>query len=911
MWTIDEHDLGPTDPDVRSSLFSVGNGRMCTRGTLGEDRFDAYRAVFVSGLYTVAPFGLAYFLSAPDWLPVILRIDGAVASVRSSRRVLDLRSGILQRTAVFVHGDDAVELREERLVSWAFPQLAAQRVELRRLAGTRPLSLSLGLDGEVRQSPAKYYQPGQIPACDETGLRLAEIEDLTADPDRLRVTLFSPQTGRRTRATAAVRRVRSPADGDPPVPSLADGRALLTYQLPADGPSEHPWVFEKLCLVTSDLDGIEDARRDAQLLDPILTESTWAAASEAHRACVEAFWDDADVVITGDEQAQRAVRFALWATRCAAPNDEGLSSLGAKNLTGDWYQGAVFWDMEAYQLPLLTAIAPHLARNHLRYRCRRLGASRSMAARDGYRGARYAGMSYQSGLEEPPRPAGSLGVQEIHVSIEVAWGMQHYLAMTGDTEALFAGGLEVVLEVARFWISRVEQDPDGTWHLREICGPDELHKPVADNTYTNLMVRELLVRADELIERFLGLDGLRTADLLARLGLDDAERRRWREVAAALHLPRRPDGLPEQFTGHAELPEPNPLLITRQGMGADQVGKQADTLMLLQMIPWAVPAAEHAACYRTYAPLCNQTSSLSLCTHALIAARLGLHPDAVRYFDWAATVDLNDTMGNTAHGLHAAGQGGIWLMVVGGFGGLTVSPDGLDISPLLPPDWESLSYRVRHHGTILAVEVTPREVTITNRGTEAVDLRITGDQTRLTAGATATFPISRRWHDPGLGGVVIDLPEASSSDRERLADLLSSLAGADLPLALVGPDAPAAPADLLAPCATVVDDTVSSRIKPDPQPFLIATQRLRALPWNCVCIVTDADGVSAAHGAGMAAVALRPGLEGADADLPADPTAALDVLRAARAAHVPDVNPYLARNQEIVRSETSVKAFRF
>ena len=104
-------------------------------------------------------------------------------------------------------------------------------------------------------------------------------------------------------------------------------------------------------------------------------------------------------------------------------------------------------------------------------------------------------------------------------------------------------------------------------------------------------------------------------------------------------------------------------------------------------------------------------------------------------------------------------------------------------------------------------------------------------------------------------------------------------------------------------------DAVSDRqcvraFKPDPQGFLTATQRLRALPWNCLGVVFDANGVEAVRRAGMLSVGIGP--DSAGADLTVKDPASLDIERmtALLSAKEIEINPYLERNIAIVRSET-------
>lgn len=374
-----------------------------------------------------------------------------------------------------------------------------------------------------------------------------------------------------------------------------------------------------------------------------------------------------------------------------APLDNGFSSVGAKNLTGDWYRGGVFWDMDVFQLPMLVALDPARARNHILYRIRRLDMSRRQALQDGYEGARYTGTSYDTGLDDPPC-LGGLGRMEIHVSFEVAWGIAHYYYLTGDDALMLDGGREVVLEITKFWASRIQKDQDGSYHLRGICGPDELHKPVDDNAYTNTMIRELMKQSVGMLERLSVADAGRVKALCTKLAVNDARIASWKNITARIHVPMIDTLRMEQYAGHSRLPEPNRALVKANGMGADKVPKQADTILLFQNHPAAFSREEMLANYREYAPLCNQTSSLSYCTHALVAARLGMDRDTRFYLDLALGVHIEDSMGNTSHGIHGAGEGGIWMAIVHGVGGLTVGPKGAEINPRFPPWWKSLKY---------------------------------------------------------------------------------------------------------------------------------------------------------------------------------------------------------------------------
>ena len=106
----------------------------------------------------------------------------------------------------------------------------------------------------------------------------------------------------------------------------------------------------------------------------------------------------------GDEEAQRALRFATYHLIAAVnPADEHIS-IGARGLTGEAYRGHVFWDTEIYMLPFYVFTDPPAARALLMYRYHTLDAARRSQG-PGYEGALYAWESADTGDEATPRTA--------------------------------------------------------------------------------------------------------------------------------------------------------------------------------------------------------------------------------------------------------------------------------------------------------------------------------------------------------------------------------------------------------------------------------------------------------------------------------------------------------------------------
>ena len=278
-------------------------------------------------------------------------------------------------------------------------------------------------------------------------------------------------------------------------------------------------------------------------------------------------WDAAEVQIIGDDEAQRALRFAVYHLVAAANPEDEHASIGARGLTGQAYRGHVFWDTEIYMLPFYLFTDPPAARALLMYRYHTLGAARRKAKEHGYRGALYAWESTDSGEETTPHavvaPDGSVipiltGEQEHHISADVAYAVWQYWRATADDKFMVDAGAEILIETARFWASRAGMEADGYAHIRGVIGPDEYHETVDDNAYTNVMARWNLDRAADtvvVLKRERPTDWKR---LSARLALTEDEPAAWQRIAAALVTGFHSDaGLFEQFEGYFGLEEVN------------------------------------------------------------------------------------------------------------------------------------------------------------------------------------------------------------------------------------------------------------------------------------------------------------------------------------------------------------------
>jgi alpha,alpha-trehalose phosphorylase len=98
---------------------------------------------------------------------------------------------------------------------------------------------------------------------------------------------------------------------------------------------------------------------------------------------------------------------------------------------------------------------------------------------------------------------------------------------------------------------------------------------------------------------------------------------------------------------------------------------------------------------------------------AIVAEDIGYHDLALEYFHRSLYLDLSDSHGNSNQGVHIASCGGVWAGVVHGFAGMVERGDFVEFSPYLPRSWESISFHLRRHGSLMRVDVDHEGATVT------------------------------------------------------------------------------------------------------------------------------------------------------------------------------------------------------
>ncbi len=769
-WLVEESGFDPARANYHETLFTVGNGRLGTRGSLEEGHRGQLSGTFLNGVYDGHDVPVIDLVNAPDWLDTAVSVDGVRLDADTCRvvdhhRVLDLRDGVLTRTTVF---EDATGRRTRlatvRCASMADRRICALRVEVTPENHTSEILVETGIDGDRRNlERLPLYPEGTVFPPQTRWEKWARARHLretarSAADDGLYLEMRTLDTGIDLGYLAATTVEPAPAHR-----SVRQRSERIVEQTVHRGEPGVTLRVDKLVAVCTSRDpgaagAVRDRCRDALAAH---REVGFDGVVTASRAVWQDLWDACDCEVVGNTRYTRALRFGVYHLLIAANPDDPTVNIGAKSLSGEGYRGHVFWDTEIFMLPFFVLTRPDTAKALLRYRHHTLDGARANSREYGTGGARYAWESADTGREECPKftPDGAnrfwTREEEVHVSADVAYGFHRYAEATGDTALLHDAGAEVLFETSRFWVDRVERTASG-YELRQVMGPDEFHSHIDNNTFTNRLAQWHLAHAVDLYDELRDRHPDTLAAVAAEIGLAPHERDRWQEVAAGLVGPRVEDGVIEQFTGYFQRDEvpitewdENDMPRYPKGYHhfnceTTQLLKQPDVVMLMYLLPDEFSAEAKRANFDYYEARTLHKSSLSPSIHAIMGIEVGDTTRAVQYFERSALVDLADNQGNTGDGMHIASAGGTWQILVNGFGGLRVLGGRMTLRPWLPDDWAGIRFRIRWRGRPIRVEVDHEHVALLlggpAGGTEEV---VVGDRVvTLTAGETAT--VARR-----------------------------------------------------------------------------------------------------------------------------------------------------------------------
>ncbi len=702
-WSISNKHYEPEKRASRDALFTTGNGNFGVRGFFEEDREGIEG---LGGIYMAGVFGKGYKEAATGQsrelcnLPQLLRLDLEADGERILPEKADFEQKLDLATGVYTHSYShtnkagaAVHLCFERFASLCFVEQLWQRVTVKARQPVR-FTVRASIDSFVTNLNWESTEPLPIqPGRDHIVSRAVE-------PDRIVVQLDGPDD------------------------LCLDLSQKVWISLNGQGLDTETQCTEmeaaRLCTVEMKPGDTLVLEKAVQVLPApaasggLVHCAGYAQALQKHCEAWQQRWQSCDIRLDGPVRDQCALRYGMFQLMAACPIHTDRVSIGARGLSGEMYEGCVFWDNEIFQLPFFSWSEPHSARRLLSFRKNTLCAAKDRAKELWFAGAQYPWQVNALGEEQTPVNGG--GFYAIHITADVIFALSQYIQITGDRSILLEGGAEMMLETARFWLSRSDTDSDGAAHIRCVRGPNEYDVFVDDNAYTNMLAKLNLQSAVRAAVWMQHSHPEHWDALCRKISLDGSELTQMEQLAKALVIPSQQDGV--LILEDASYAKRRPLDLKKakptgkriidstlpyEALPLYQVTKQADVVLLMALLPHAFTQEQKRAACEYYEPKTAHDSSLSYAPHGWLLAQLQETEKAYEYFEKSALLDVEDRQMNTVSGIHFANFGGTWQTVFSGFFGITQSEGTLYADPHLPKEWQGFSVRFCYQGKTLRI----------------------------------------------------------------------------------------------------------------------------------------------------------------------------------------------------------------
>ena len=751
-WIIEETSFHEKYTGKCEAIFTQGNGYLGLRNSLEERYVDTVRGMFITGTFNKASKEEATELpNVSDIVNMEIELNGERFSMTEDNlkeysRTLNLYTGETCRNVLWEgKNGDVVQLSFHRFVSYKNVHVIGAYVEIKPVNCDVKATVVSGINAQVTNNGAqhltevskrafdeKYLQMGMVTTESEVAIAVSTVHDVFLDGEKTEETAYKIVDDRR--------KIHAKIQLDIPKGETARVEKISTVHSSRDleytGSGKEP---DKETVYANGLENLKEA--ECKEYRTLLQES---------KEVWEVIWKKQDIVIDSrEDDAQVAVRFALYHLQIMVRKEDNRVGIGAKALSGEGYKGHSFWDTETFIFPYFQMTEPEVARTLLEFRYKGLYGARKKAKENGYKGAMYPWeAAWISDGEVTPYVIGVnvhtgesmiclTGVIEQHITSDIIFALWQYYTATGDQDFMDRYGYEMIIETARFWNSRLEWiEESGRYEIRDVIGPDEYKEHVDNNAYTNYMAHANMRLAVQVIGLICG----EKKDLYGKMqklmqgegtSLEQLERE-LEDKIEKLYLPQ-PDektGIIPQFDGYFGLKEIDLSAYKKASVVGTiyndysfedvqnmQAGKQADIVELLYQMEDITTPENKAENYAYYEARTLHDSSLSKAIHSITACDLGMDKEAYDMFMSAAFTDLGQEMKSSDAGIHSANMGGVWQDVVMGFGGVRIHDGHLRIRPNCPKQWEKFTYPIYWKGNKLDVTVCKDGVEVINEGT--------------------------------------------------------------------------------------------------------------------------------------------------------------------------------------------------
>ncbi|MCP9756920.1 glycoside hydrolase family 65 protein [Lacihabitans sp. CCS-44] len=743
-WRVVESGFHAEFNEITESLMSLGNGKMGQRGNF-EERYSGktLQGNYVAGVWfpdktrvgwwkNGYPDYFAKVINSINWIGIDIEIDGEMVDLAKCEilefyRELHMQHGHLMRFCkIRLQNGKELHIESVRFCSITHDQIGQVDYEIIPVNFDGKIKITPYLDGNVQNRDSNYNEYFWDEISKSANDNRAYLQVKTKE-NKFAVERFDICAGMDVEIflgghKQAVSFKNIESEKYTGLEFEIDAKKMQSVRILKKVAIHSSNNFFPDYLVTECEKSLDSV---ANLKLQVLQRDAWKLK-----------WENCDIKIEGDESAQQGIRFNIFHLLQTYTGQDARLNIGPKGFTGEKYGGVTYWDTEAYCIPFYLSAAEHsVARNLLVYRYNHLQKAILNAQKLGFKkGAALYPMVTMNG--EECHNEWEITFEEIHRNGAIAYAIYDYINYTGDETYLNEFGLEVLISISRFWSQRI------TWseNLRKfvmlgVTGPNEYENNVNNNWYTNYIAIWTLKYTLEAINKVKNnaTDYLR---IKAELNFEEKEETaRWTEIVDKMHFPYdeerqvylQQDGfLDKELLNVEQIRQHRPI---NQNWSWDRILrscfiKQADVLQGLCFFEDDFDIDTQRRNFDFYEPMTVHESSLSPCVHTILACKLDKIEKAYEMYVRTARLDLDDYNNDTEDGLHITSMAGTWMSVVKGFGGMRVKNTQLHLNPILPSNWESLSFRVGLKNNLLEIGISKDGVTIKNLSESDVEISL-------------------------------------------------------------------------------------------------------------------------------------------------------------------------------------------
>ncbi len=700
------------------SVFSQGNGYMGIRGTLPEDiENQSYeRCTYIAGVFDYIKDEITDMVNVPDFMDTKIIVGKEVfdplhESVEKIEQSLCFKDGTLERSYWWnTKNYGMIVIKSKRFLSIADVHTAAIHYEIKALEKSCDVLFQTGINANITN---QCIEDDQLKQNNNVLKMTIPMEYLIEDVALLKVMT----SGKAKIEIIEAFLVHTDESNLFATNVKEDGYVGKKYEFIANQGKDYS--FDKLISVFTSRECKED-ERNKTIKQHILKNKSlgYDRLYSLNKQVWEKKWETSDIEIEGDLKIQTAIRYNIFQLiQTNAENDSSVN-IGARGIMHGRYKGCYFWDTDIFMLPFYVHTNKEAARNLVMYRYLKLPDAKENAKELNLKGARYPWMCSIDGREQCE--SWDIGKSEIHITADVAYAIDYYVRMTDDLKFYENNAVEMYVETARYFESRLTYDAvEDKYNLMFVKGPDEYCGITSNNTYTNWLIRYNMKLAREGLTYLKEKCQEKYEVLKIKLAIQKEELEKWDSIMDKISLPYdeskhlyiqddtfmklEPLDIMEYKTN--ESPLYHSICFDR--LQRYRVLKQADLVLLVTLFPEAFSLEEKTEIWNYYEPLTLHDSTLSYGVHANLAANLSDDQKALEYFEKSVLLDLEDVMKNTGkEGLHFGAFGASWQALIMGFAGVRIKEDELTLDPHLPKHWKKLRFSLHYKEEKYFIEIT-------------------------------------------------------------------------------------------------------------------------------------------------------------------------------------------------------------